>query len=285
MYLYRREKEITDSENIKVKEYCQSRPEREHQHDFIELIYIKSGHALQKIDSFEYKVSHGDLLFVNYSQTHSFAPDGYIKYVNILLEPKFLSNELIDSDSIMTLFAHSMFAEFSEPEEFTSQCVRFSGKELCDIDMIIEMMITEYKDKKTGYSSILHGCVRILFTKLLRRLNYCDEKNFNEIMPDILEYIDRNCSERILLSDIAAKSFYNPAYFSRLLKQYCGKSFSVYIKEKRIGKAASLLLKSNVTIEQVMQQSGYSDRKLFYKHFKEIYGVSPGEFRKGKYSL
>lgn len=278
MYLYKKETTITENENIAVQVHETSFAEEKHMHEFIEIVYILAGSGTQIIDDAEYRVSHGDLLFMSYGQVHGFIPKDNIKFVNILLEPKFLSNELIDSDSIFEMFAHSMFDEFTEVNSFDRQCVHFGKTELSEIDNIINMIISEYSNKKVGYKSALHGYVRILFTHILRKLY--SKTSVKEIMPDILEYIDEHCSEKIHLSDIAAKSFYNPAYFSRLLKQQCGKSFCAYVKEKRINKAAELLKDYNISVEMVMTSSGYNDKKLFYKHFKEIYGVSPGEYRK-----
>ena len=280
MYLYKKNTEITQNENIAIKVHETTLTESAHLHEFIELVYIMSGKGMQYIDGKEYKVSHGDLLFISYGQPHGYSAGNEIKFVNILLEPRFLSNELIDSDSITEMFAHSMFKEFSNVENFNDQCVHFSGRELEEADNLINMMISEYNNKKIGYKSALCGYVRILFTMLLRKLHREEENEIKEIMPYIMEYIDEHCAEKIHLADIAAKSFYNPTYFSRLLKQYCGKSFCAYIKEKRVHKAAELLNNKNISVETAMRESGYSDKKLFYRHFKEIYGVSPGEYRK-----
>ena len=81
---------------------------------------------------------------------------------------------------------------------------------------------------------------------------------------------------------IAGMSFYNPAYFGRLLKKHYGKTFSAYIKEKRMDKASELLCDKTRTIDEVISVVGYSDRKLFYKHFKDSFGMTPKEFRDTK---
>ncbi len=278
MHLFKKEKEINKNENITIRVHEAVMPEKEHKHDFIELVYILSGSGTHIIDNEAYDVSHGDLIFISVGQTHSCIVNDKIRFVNILLDPQFLSNELIDSESIMEMFAHSMFAEFSEMKKIDMQCVRFSGKEREETDEIIDMMVLEYKNKKIGYKSALGGYIRILFTYILRKLHSGNE--LREIMPDILNYIDEHCSEKIHLADIAAKSFYNPAYFSRLLKQQCGKSFCTYVKEKRINKAAALLKNNSESVESIMHQCGYKDKKLFYSHFREIYKISPGEYRK-----
>lgn len=47
-----------------------------------------------------------------------------------------------------------------------------------------------------------------------------------------------------------------------------------------MGSAEKLLIESDEKIEDIMKMVGYSDKKIFYKHFKDSFGMSPGEFRK-----
>ena len=44
-------------------------------------------------------------------------------------------------------------------------------------------------------------------------------------MEDILRFVNSEYKEKISLADIAQKYFYNPSYFSRLIKNYFGQEF------------------------------------------------------------
>ena len=57
-------------------------------------------------------------------------------------------------------------------------------------------------------------------------------------------------------------------------------SLSEYIKEKRIQEAARLLKNSDLSNEEIMLKVGYTDKKQFYKNFKEIYNETPAQYRK-----
>ena len=35
------------------------------------------------------------------------------------------------------------------------------------------------------------------------------------------------------------------------------------------------------SVEEIMEEAGYNDKKYFYEIFKREYGVSPGKYRKG----
>lgn len=276
--------EISEQDNISVRRYTACRTEQTaHVHEFVELVYITSGSATQWVDDIKYKVCHGDLLFINYGQTHRFVPDGSFGYVNILVNPVFVSGELVNSENIFEIFALSQFEDADRTKDFSRQAVHFVEEDLARADAVIDAMFREYTARKIGYRSVLRGYLSVLFSMLLRGLSDSvptDGTAGDDLPKEIESYIDENCFDRITLADIAAKSFYNPAYFGRLLKKHYGKTFSAYIKEKRMNRATELLADKNLTVDEIIRSVGYGDRKLFYRHFREMFGTSPGEYRK-----
>ena len=278
MYKYSKDLNITSTENISVIEYLDREDEyKPHTHEFIEFVYIKSGSATHKIDDKEYKLSYGDMVVIDYGQVHSFVPTPKVDYVNILLNPEFFSDELVDIDSISQLLVYDMFEEFFEIKPQNKQCIRFGEKYRAEVDFLIDQMITEFANKKMGYRSVLKGSMRILLSWILRESNFRENTG---VIDDVMEYINANFSNKIDLHEMAARYFYNPSYFSRLIKEKIGKSFSSYVKEKRIMNAKELLIDTNQKIDDVIYSVGYKDKKLFYKHFEEFFGMSPGKYRK-----
>ncbi len=288
MYIYKKERQLPDDDIRVFKGVCtSSNKQQNHMHEFVELVYILSGSGEQFIGEKKYNVKHGDLLYINFGQSHSFRTDSEFEFVNILINPVFLSRELVNSENIEEIFALSLFEEFGSEYDFTNQSVSFSGHKFKQVNAAVNAMITEYSEKKIGYRSVLRGYVQIVFSLLLRNLSKkanTDEGGMVDLPADIAAYIEENCFDKITLSDIAAMSFYNPAYFGRLLKKNYGKTFSAYIKEKRMDKAAELLCDKGRTVDDIISVVGYSDRKLFYKHFKEFFGKTPKEYRDAKNS-
>ena len=282
MFTYEKKKFIDEEENVTIMLDKRANGCPEHKHDFFEFVYTLKGKCTHYIDGTEYNVKHGDLLFINRNQTHAYTPSAGNEFVNILINPEFIAMELMNTESLITLFSHSMFDEFEAIDTFFSQCVHFIGTERTEIDTIIDILLREYKEKSIGYKSVMQGCIRILFSKMLRALQKKElspVQESNELIEEIKNYIDENFDRKITLSEIAEKSFYNPIYFGNLLKKHFGISFSTYIKEKRISKAAQLLKTTDKSVDEVMILVGYNDKKLFYSHFKETYGTTPGAKR------
>lgn len=79
----------------------------------------------------------------------------------------------------------------------------------------------------------------------------------------------------------AAKKLQVPArQLSNAINQIYGKSFSVYLNDRRIQEAQNLLISHpEMTIIDVMQASGFSSKSNFNKEFLRVTGTSPSGFR------
>lgn len=97
-----------------------------------------------------------------------------------------------------------------------------------------------------------------------------------------LNYIEDHYAHDISLSTISACLDLSPSYFSRLFKQTTGVTFSDYLINLRISKAAALLKESSATVDVIAHSVGYNHIPLFYSTFKKQTGLTPLEFRKYK---
>lgn len=279
MHIYREADFINPKENISIHACRAVADEPMHTHEFVELVYICTGSATHEIGSAAYDVQRGDLLFIDVGQTHSFCQINDLTYRNILLKPSFISAELIDADNIFDVFTLSAFDDFDGTVESTARKVSFRGAALLEVETLIEQMRGEFEQKRVGYRSVLKGGLQILFAKTLRCM--CSEGVHGVEIPfaELMTYIEDNLSQRLTPGDLAARCFYSPSYFCRVFKACYGLSPSVYIRKKRIEKAAQYLCATDYSVEEVIGLVGYSDRKLFFKHFKEQMGKTPKAFR------
>lgn len=274
---------IESGEDITLQHTYTETPYGEHKHDFVELVYTLSGKIIQRVDGDDYILTRGDMLFINYGQTHSFEPVGSAEYVNIIITPDFFSNTLINSENMYEIFEISMFSEFSSDDiNCTKPYVSFEGDEMLKIEEIVHHMLDEFSGKKSGYKSVISGYMRVLFSLLLRKMCASGDPvdSLRNVTHELIEYIDTNFGNKITLEELAERCFYNTSYLSRMFKKQSGMTISEYIRKRRMENAAKLLKTDNrLSISSVMEQCGYSDSGLFYTHFKEYYKVNPKEYR------
>lgn len=252
-----------------------------HTHDFIELVYALSGTGIHEINGVEYEVKKGDLLFINKGQTHRFTSSRDRLYVNFLINPKFISSELVDHENVMDFLSLSLFDEFQGYVADGRPVVSFKRGDSAEVEFIVKRMIHEFQKKQIGYSAILNCYMKVLFAKMFREMNNGKRKMAGEgsLPPEIIKYIDDNCFRKLTLQELADKTFYNPAYFSRLFKRCYGKTVTEYMQEKRVQEASRLLIDTDLPIEEICHKVGYSDKGTFYSIFKTHQALTPKAFR------
>jgi two-component system response regulator YesN len=96
----------------------------------------------------------------------------------------------------------------------------------------------------------------------------------------IIRLIDKNLDQDISLRKASRMANLSYTYFSVLFKKETGKRFVEYLIEKRIAKAQSLLGNPRREIKEVYYSIGYRNIHGFYRDFKKITSLTPGEYRK-----
>ena len=269
-------------ENITVQRVVHTQDQEVHTHDFLEIVYILQGAGVQNVGGREYRVQRGDLLFINYGQTHAFRPEGALTYYNILLKPEFLGEELMDAENAFSLLSLTAFEDFRLSREGMGSFCAFRDRELPEVEAALQGMYREFCRKEAGYRTVLRGYLTVVLAKLFRKMALPEsggEKRQKAIAPELLAYIEEHCCEKLGLSDLARRCFYNPSYFSRVFREYSGRSLTEFIGEKRMERAKELLLTTDLPVEEIAVRTGYGDRGQFFRQFKSVVGTTPKVFR------
>lgn len=83
------------------------------------------------------------------------------------------------------------------------------------------------------------------------------------------------------LANLAARLALSPHQLSELLNARLGKSLSRYLREWRIGAATALLREEpSASVLSVGLNVGFTSQSTFYEAFREIEGMTPGQYRK-----
>ena len=279
--------DIHDGKGVAVE--LQWRPanahEPEHTHEFVELVYTVKGSFTHYINGKPYHVSRGDMLFINYGETHSFdVGDEHSCFYNFCVKPEFMSENIISSETINDIFLIFLPEGTDALQSRGTSCVRFIGEERLEIERISKKMYDEL-DCDTGeipcQSLVLNAYMRLIFAKLIRALlRDAGAERPNILTDEVLKYIDANFTSPVSSVTLANHCFYNPAYLGRVFKTVYGKSMNEYIREKRMNYAMEMLTSTSLSVEEICERVGYRSRAQFYKSFKEFFGKTPGEFRK-----
>ncbi|MBQ6782028.1 MAG: response regulator [Treponema sp.] len=93
-----------------------------------------------------------------------------------------------------------------------------------------------------------------------------------------LAYITQHYKEDITMATVANYVSMNYTWFSEKFKEQVGVNFNDYLKRFRMEQAKHLLEKGTYKVYEVAEKSGFKDVKHFMKTFREINGMSAGEW-------
>lgn len=106
-----------------------------------------------------------------------------------------------------------------------------------------------------------------------------------DLFSRLLSYVNLHYSEPLQLSTLAQHFYINESYCSSLFHARLGMTYSAYIRQLRLEKAASLLLETTLPIKEISSRVGYSDFLYFSKSFHRQYEMAPTEYREYQASL
>jgi len=113
-------------------------------------------------------------------------------------------------------------------------------------------------------------------------MNAIGHSTNENVLDDILYYIDHNYHENIKLENIAHLFGYNSGYLGKLFYKKSGGGYNTYLDQARIRESKKLLLNNDLKVYEVANQVGYKSVDYFHKKFKKYVGMSPAEYRKNK---
>lgn len=133
---------------------------------------------------------------------------------------------------------------------------------LCLVDMLLDM--AESKNMKP-------------ITKTAH-IGYNEKES--KRLCNVFDWITTNFEKEISLSEAAGIAQMNENAFSRFFSLRTRKTFSGFVQELRLQKAAKLLVENDMTITQVCYECGYNNVSNFNRQFLNHYQMNPMKYRK-----
>jgi len=237
--------------------------------------FISSGKKLWKSINHSYEVDEGDIIFVKKGAnlTHQFfddtfcavfifIPDDFIKSflkknkVLINTPPKNISGQdsvlRIESDKLLEIYYHSIRSYLSLPEKPNEQLLLLKFEEL---------LLSLFSNKK-------NEALADYFNSL------CQSQQHQMSMV-----MEQNFGYNLSLENYAQLCHMSLSTFKKCFKQYYNSTPGVWLKNKKLALAVEHIVNSDLTIGQISFQCGFEDTSHFIRVFKEIYHLTPLQYR------
>lgn len=251
-----------------------------HWHSEVEFVFIEKGTAEFLIGSGRRVLTAGTGIFINSQVIHRFESEESVIIPNIVFSPSLLSSE----DSLI-------YRKYIRPLLDSSvECLIFSQGIPWQKE-VLESLLTVFAVQEN------EDMCEIRTAELLLKIwaTICENVNIPESVPSakasartqaqlqiMMQYIQKNYSEHITLADIAKAVSVSKSSALNIFSKYLHISPVSYLVNYRLKRAAKLLSSTDGSICSIARDTGFENAGYFCRRFKELFGVTPGEYRKAE---
>lgn len=237
-------------------------------HSYWELTYVDKGELLTTIDGVSYHLKQGDLIFYAPMQFHTQSTFEKISssYLTINFKMNFNHADLL-CNKIFSLKRDSYFIVTKLIEELSNDNLYSNDLSLCYLkQLIIQMLRLD--------NSHFHS----------KPTTHMQQTYENELLNDILLYIDNNIYEKISVSTLCEHFCISTSMLHSLFRKNMNNTAKNYINELKLSKSKELIRNSTHTLSEISEMLGFSSIHYFSKKFKSYFNISPTEYSKSIYN-
>ena len=101
----------------------------------------------------------------------------------------------------------------------------------------------------------------------------------NDLVCNILEYIEKFINTKITIEDFEHNFFYNRYYIMKLFKKEIGVTIFNYINKLRIYNSTNDINNTNDLLIKIAMNNGFYSLEYFSETFKKEIGISPRDYK------
>ncbi|WP_409439362.1 helix-turn-helix domain-containing protein [Psychromonas sp. GE-S-Ul-11] len=232
-------------DSLSIRAY--SKQQKGHVHSYHQLVLPILGTIILELEGYTGKVSVGECVVIPAQVFHLFKADEAARFIVADL------NELPDNLLRMASLVFSMSAPLRTYLSFIEQQLEYK------VDKSLEKMMIE------------------MFNKLLSEQRA--EEQIDPRIRRVLQTISDDLSQSFNINQLAEMACLSPTQFKKVFKQCTGQSVLQHITVQRMEKAKALLTHTDVPVQLISEQVGYSDISAFSRRFSQFYKLSPRQIR------
>lgn len=272
------EKLLAKGKLITVRPHTRFAEFPRHAHNYIEIMYMCSGQTVHTIDGERpLTLRAGELLFLNQHVSHAVrrAEENDIG-VNFIVLPQFFDYalELIGTGNVVGKFLVGGLRQSGGD----MGCLHFRVADVPIVQNLVENLAWSIVYPQPNARKIDQITMGLLLLQLLNYTQELETPGGSQVLT-VLREIEENY-RTVDLTWLAKELHVSLPYLSSAVHEATGRTFKELLLEKRLTKAASLLLETRLPVQDVISAVGYENTSYFYRVFRERFGCSPRDYRR-----
>jgi len=136
----------------------------------------------------------------------------------------------------------------------------------------------EYLNLDRCSALVIEGLVLEMLA-LVARPERAPERRPPEWLSRVEDLLKNSFQENLTIGEVAAQVSVNPAYLSRVFREFHHRAIGDYLHDLRVQFACQQLADPDVALSAIASASGFADQSHFTRVFKQCTGMTPGAFR------
>jgi AraC-like DNA-binding protein len=259
-------------------------PKSTHKHNFFELIYIVGGTGTQCINNNEFDYDVDCMFMITPEDFHFIHVMTSTKFFFIRFNESFLLSQkhlgISDNDSVNRL-KYILSHGSHQPG-----CILADPGDKLLVKSMIHSLIGELANRQLYHQEIITEVVNVVIRIVARNIvlnlpKKVTDSTDNAII-NIINYIQENIylPEALRLKKISGHFGIAEGYLSRFFKKHSGENLQQYIINYKLKLIETRLRHSDMRINEIASELGFTDESHLNRIFKRYVGISPSDYRK-----
>lgn len=236
----------------------------------LELYYAHKGQGYYIIEGCAYAIREGDMVICNAGVLHGDDPDSTRNLRSYCCA--------ITNVSIKGLPDNWLMDNFVSP---IVSCGALSSKVSAIMELIYMLSLDTdaLGDVCDSFAISILMLTRQLILSKARHEKRTQKRTADAITKKVKEYLDTHYAKKVTLENIGSSLHIAPSYISHIFKQETGISPIQYVLSRRFGEAQSLLMDTELSVNEISDLLGFATPAHFNAMFKKHVGLTPGQYR------
>lgn len=254
----------------------------EHRSNFFELVYVLSGTGVQYINQNKFAYRPGNLFLITPIDRHAFEVEEVSRFFLIRFNDIYIGDQKPEKD--LDWIRRMEFILYHASHQ--PGCILYHKQDKVFVDALVQAMMAELSDKEIYHRELLSQMVSTMITLVARNIAMALPEKMNDssecIIVDIISYIQENIyrQDSLKTNVIADRFGISESYLGRYFKKHTGESLKQYIITYKLKLVDMRLRHSNMRINEIVSELGFTDESHLYRIFKKHRGLNPTAFRR-----
>ena len=242
-----------------------------HYHEFCKILLLLSGNGGYYVDGQRYMLQAGDIVLLDRHSIHRPELEEGVSYERIIIyiDPEFLQRNSTGSCDLLAVFSGERGNVLRLPENRRKKIFQMAASLEADL-----------KNTDFGQDILSSTGLLRLLVELGRARQREESFGPEPMMPrsdrirEIIRYIDAHLTEDIDIDEIARQFFISKYHMMRLFRQETGTTIHLYLTQKRLMLARSLIDKG-MRATEACYRSGFRSYSSFTRACAKHFGATP----------